>query len=291
MRDIASGEDAQVAAVVETVRDVTPDILVLQGFDWDYEGRALAAFNAQLGGFYPHRLALKPNTGRMTQVDLNGDGRRFDPQDAQGYGAFTGQAGMAVLSRYPIDAPKVQDFSDVLWRDLPEAQLPYKEGKPFPSAEAHSVQRLSSVAHWVVPIDVPQIGRVSLLTWHGSTPAFDGPEDRNGRRGGDEARFWQVFLDGHFGAAPDRRFVLAGVSNIDPSRGDGQRAVMAALLSDPRLLDPPGLRAATVKWARTGPLRVSYILPSKDWSVASSGITPENMTASRHRLIWVELTP
>ena len=83
MRDIASGEDAQVAAVVETVRDVTPDILVLQGFDWDYEGRALAAFDAQLGGFYPHRLALKPNTGRMTQVDLNGDGRRFDPQDAQ----------------------------------------------------------------------------------------------------------------------------------------------------------------------------------------------------------------
>ncbi len=34
-----------------------------------------------------------------------------------------------------------------------------------------------------------------LLASHPTPPAFDGPEDRNGRRNHDEIRFWNDYLD------------------------------------------------------------------------------------------------
>jgi len=54
----------------------------------------------------------------------------------------------------------------------------------------------------------------------------------------------------------------------------------------------------TVDWPRVGRLRVDYVLPSADWSVADAGVfwpapdTPghtEALAASRHRLVWVDL--
>jgi len=286
LRDILKGED-QVTAVQSVIDSAAPDVLVLQSFDWDYEGRALAAFAAGLTSDYPHRFAAQPNTGMPTGLDMDGDGRRFGPRDAQGYGTYLGQGGMAVLSRYPIGA--VTDFSAMLWSDLPSANLPVTNGAPFPSAEAQAAQRLSSVAHWVLPIQTPE-GQFTLLTWHGSTPVFDGPEDRNGKRGGDEARFWQIYLDGAFGpvtASP----VVMGQSNIDPTKGEGQHAIMAALLSDPRLSDPEGLRVPTANWPQTGPMRASYILPARNLTVAGTGRTEPNPDASRHVLIWADIIP
>lgn len=268
------------------IDSAAPDVLVLQGFDWDYEGRALAAFAEGLSRDYPHLFAAQPNTGIPTGIDLDGDDRRFGPRDAQGYGTFLGQGGMAVLSRYPIGA--VQNFSALLWRDLPGAALPTRrDGSAFPSDAAQAVQRLSSVAHWAIPIEAPD-GPITLLTWHGSTPVFDGPEDRNGRRGGDEARFWQLYLDGAFGAAPDA-FVLAGQSNIDPGKGEGRRAIMADLLADARLQDPPGLRTPTANWEQTGPMRASYILPSVGLTITGTGVTAPDPEASRHVLIWADI--
>ncbi|MCB2058676.1 MAG: hypothetical protein KDE30_12270, partial [Novosphingobium sp.] len=38
LRDISSGKDAQVAAVVAVIAAVRPDVLVLQGIDWDFDG-------------------------------------------------------------------------------------------------------------------------------------------------------------------------------------------------------------------------------------------------------------
>ncbi|WP_349813529.1 endonuclease/exonuclease/phosphatase family protein [Pseudosulfitobacter pseudonitzschiae] len=312
LRDIAGGKDAQIDAVVAVLVHTQADIVVVQGFDYDLTGAALAAFAKLLdaqGLRYPHQFALRPNTGMPTGQDMDGDGRLGGPRDAQGYGAFSGQGGMAVLSRYPVARDAVRDFSGLLWADLPGATLPRTDAGPFPDAKAQAAQRLSSTAHWVVPIDVPQVGRVTLLTYHATPPVFDGPEDRNGQRNADETRFWQVYLDGAFGPAPSDRFVLLGDANLDPAAGDGHKHVMRQLLDDPRLTDtaPTSAGAAatgdttdTADWddPYPGNLRADYVLPSADWTVTDSGVVwpahPDPMAdavvrASRHHLVWVDL--
>ncbi len=312
LRDITRGEDVQIDAVVAVLVHAQADIVALQGFDYDLTGAALAAFAKALeaeGLHYPHQFALRPNTGMVTGLDMDGDGRLGGPGDSQGFGAFSGQGGMAILSRYPVARDAVRDFSGLLWVDLPGATLPRTDAGPFPSVAAQAAQRLSTTGHWVVPVDVPDIGRVSLLTYHATPPVFDGPEDRNGLRNADETRFWQVYLDGAFGAAPTTRFVLLGDANLDPSAGDGLQPVMRRLLSDPRLIDvaptSPGATAVgdatdTADWDDPNPgnMRVDYVLPSADWTVTDSGVVwpaPDDpfaqtvAQASRHRLVWVDL--
>lgn len=318
LRDIQRARDPQINAVIAVIVHVAPDILALQGIDWDYDGVALAAFADRLeeaGQAYPYRFALRPNSGMATGLDMDGDGRRGRPRDAQGYGLFTGQGGMAILSRYPILHGEVQDFTPMLWRDLPGAILPtYPDGQPFPSDEAQTAQRLSSTGHWVVPIILPNGQQMSLLTFQATPPVFDGPEDLNGRRNHDEIRFWRLFLNGEIGTPPTGRFVLAGGANLDPFDSDGRNAAIATLLDDPRLqtISPPSPGAAiardqghagpnqldTVDWEKPGRLRVDYLLPSQGWQVVDTGVYwPEPdaagyndvITASRHRLVWVDL--
>ncbi|MCE8514659.1 endonuclease/exonuclease/phosphatase family protein [Ruegeria pomeroyi] len=316
LRDIAGGRDTQVAAVVSVIAFARPDILALQGLDWDHEGRALDALAVQLaaaGWEMAHRFAAQPNSGRAINLDLDGDGRIGGPGDAQGYGRFSGQGGIAILSRHPIAQANVQDFSALLWRDLPGATLPESNGYPFPTAEAQAVQRLASTGHWLVPIDTDQ-GSMVLLTYQAGPPVFDGPEDRNGLRNRDETRFWQLLLDGAVGTMPDLPFVLAGGANLDPQDGEGHHGAIETLLTDPRLQDPapvsPGAAKAgsqghrgpdaqdTVDWPGIGRFRVDYVLPSIHWRVTGSGViwpTPEDPSAglvsqaSRHRLVWVDL--
>nr|WP_241188255.1 endonuclease/exonuclease/phosphatase family protein [Pseudohalocynthiibacter aestuariivivens] len=317
LRDIEQGRDPQVAALIQVVTAVAPDILLLQGVDYDLELRALDALRQQIskaGQDYPYMFARRPNTGWQTGHDQDGDGRLAEPEDAQGFGRFAGEGGMAILSRFALDAEAAQDFSTLLWRDLPGATLPRKNSQPFPSPQVQAALRLASVAQWVVPVRHPR-GRLHLLTFHASAPVFDGPEDRNGLRNRDQLRFWQLYLDGAFGPAPARRYVLAGVTNQDPLDGEGRKAGIRDLLDDPRLIDPRPVRAGpapdtpghqtdprldSVAWPgpEPGHLRVSYILPSRDWQIAASGIywpaedTPEGTaaaTASRHRMVWVDL--
>lgn len=317
LRDLTRGTDDQIAAVVQVIAQVSPDILALQGVDWDHDGAALAALADRLraaGANYPHRLALRPNSGMATDLDLDGDGRLGGPGDAQGFGSFSGQGGLAILSRHPILRDRVRDFSALLWRDLPGALLPrHGDGTPFPSPEAQAVQRLSSTGHWIVPIALPDGGTVQVLNFHATPPVFDGPEDRNGRRNHDELVLWRAVLDGAFGAPPDR-FVLTGQANLDPDDSDGRPEAIRALLADTRLQDPApasaGAAAApdqghaganaldTVDWPRVGRLRVDYVLPSADWRVLGSGVFwpapgdaghAEAVAASRHRMVWVDL--
>ncbi|MEM9636465.1 MAG: endonuclease/exonuclease/phosphatase family protein, partial [Pseudomonadota bacterium] len=233
-----------------------------------------------------------------------------EPRDAQSYGRFSGEGGMAILSRYPIDIDAIQDFSAMLWQDLPGALLPVTEEGPFPSAEAQAVQRLSTIGHWAVPIDVPDVGRVTIMAFQASPPVFDGPEDRNGRRNHDEIVFWQHYLAGTFGPAPQDRFVLMGDFNQDRRGGEGIKAAITGILDDPRLQDPlpestgsaqaTGDPLDTVDWNDPVPgnLRVDYVLPSSDWRVIGTGVlwpdaeTPLGQAvemASRHRLVWVDI--
>lgn len=306
LRDLMRGDD-QARAVAQVVAHVAPDVLVLQGVDYDADLLALTALRdviAEAGQRYEHVFALPPNTGVPTGLDMDGDGRLGGPRDAQGYGRFRGADGMVVLSRWPVVTDGVRDFSEVLWRDVPGAVLPVVDGAPFPSVEAQAAQRLSSVGHWVVPIAHPK-GVVTMMTFAAGPPVFDGPEDRNGLRNADEIRFWQVFLDGGFGEAPKERFVIAGNANLDPDAGEGRREVIADLINDPRLQDPLRDAGPTVDWAEPTPgdLRVSYVLPSADWTVEAGGVfwpragaqdhellSFDDVTASRHKLVWVDIS-
>jgi len=294
LRDLQHDKDLQVAAVIEVIANARPDILALQGIDWDLEARALTALAdrlAKAGVEYPYRLALRPNSGQDSGLDLDGDGRAGGPGDAQGWGRFTGQGGIAVLSRFPILRQEVRDFTPLLWRDLPGAELPtHPDGAPFPSEAAQAAQRLSSTGHWAVPIALPDGPRLTLLTFQAGPPVFDGPEDRNGRRNADEIRLWQLYLDGALGPAAAGHVVIAGGANLDPERGAGRHRAIRSLLADPRLHDPlPG--RPTAAFDGPGPLRVDYLLPSTDWRVEAAGLSAPAPKASRHRLIWVDLAP
>lgn len=287
LRDLSLNKEPQLLAVLATIAEAKADVVVLQNIDYDLQNLALAALADRLD--YPFHFAAPPNAGLMTPLDLDGNGQLGEAADAQGFGRFFGQGSMAILSRHPILADEVKDFSTLLWRDLPMAMLPEADGKPFPSVEAQAIQRLSSHGHWAVPIQHPILGRITILTYHATPPVFDGPEDRNGRRNHDETAFWTHYLDGAFGPVPGDRFILMGDANLDPNAGDGMGRAMTRLLTDARLQDPLPMQP-TVTFGPTGPMRVDYVLPSADWRVTAAQVTPANPDASRHSLVWVDLT-
>ena len=329
LRDILQDKTSDIGTIVQTVARVSPDILVLTGIDWDYGGAALDALADRFedaGEQYPHQFALKPNRGIPTGVDLDGDGYSDGPADAHGFGWFTGQNGMAILSKYPIDKNNVQDLSGLLWADFPNALLPEIDGKPFPSAEAIAVQRLSTTGHWVVPIETDHWS-INLLAYAAGTPVFDGPEDRKGRRNHDENLLWLRYLEGALPFdPPEGLVVIAGNANQDPKDGEGLKDAINAVLGSPRLRDPMPMsdqgRIAsssqggpnvlhhsdpvfdTVDWADddgdAGNLRVSYVLPDSRLEVVTSGVfwpgpgdplfeAYAEEDAPQHRLVWVDV--
>lgn len=301
LRDIEK-PDPQVTAVIAVILQINSDILLVQSFDYDYDLMALGAFRdalATAGVVYPHIYARRPNSGMPSGADLDGDGALGDPHDAQSYGMFSGQGGMALLSRFPVEHTTALDLSALLWIDFPGGVGP-KRRLVLPAPIAR-VQRLSSVGHWVMPVATPW-GRLTLMGFHANTPVFDGPEDRNGLRNADELRLWQAYLDGAFGPPPQEKFVILGDANNDPTQGEGRKPELLGLLDDPRLQDvvPTSQTqgAATVHWPKVGRMRVDYVLPSTDLRVSAAGVfwplppdpmAPVAAAASRHRLVWVDL--
>lgn len=298
LRDLQKGDDAGLDAITAMALQISPDILVLTDFDFDLDGLALAAFASGFAGLYPHQFARAPNTGLATGFDIDGNGRTGEARDAQGYGRFAGDGGLAILSRYPIDGAAVTDLSAVLWRDLPDAILPQIDGKPFFAPEVLDILRLPSTAHWIVPIRLPDNTLVSILAFSATPPVFDGPEDMNGLRGRDELRIWEYVLNGGFGPPPES-FVIAGNSNLDPVNGDGDSAAMEAFLTRPDIRDPH-VGTTNADWGEDGPgrLRVSYVLPSTDWRIIDAGtLGPVDAAADGgeadagpHGLVWVDIS-
>ncbi|WP_338082004.1 endonuclease/exonuclease/phosphatase family protein [Donghicola mangrovi] len=283
LRAILSGDDPQVEAVAAVIAHAHPDILLLQGIDYDLRGHTLTALAeglARHGIDYPHRFARLPNAG----LPIAGT----DPPQFHSFGRFAGSGGMAILSRFPIEAEEARDFSDMRWRG---------QAWTVPPDMAHPDQRLSTMGHWDVPVRLPT-GVLHLLAFHATPPVFDGPQDENGLRNGDEVAFWQHYLDGDYGPAPER-FVILGDFNNDPELGEGVKPPLSALLADTRLRDPTP-NAPTVDWSGLGlpPMRVSYILPDKSTYVTGSGTVwppPDDHllqtvnSASRHRLVWADI--
>ena len=286
LRDLRKGAP-DIDHVLARLADVDADIWVLQDIDYDAGGMALSAL-AELAG-YPYRFALAPNAGLRSGEDLDGNGRIGGPRDAQGYGWFSGQGGMAILSRYPVTL--MADETARLWADQPWAALPQTADGPFLTAAALAVQRLSSVGQWAVRVDLPG-GALTILTAHATTPVFDGPEDRNGLRNADEIRLLREMLEDVPGPA-----LIAGDLNLDPGGGEGRREVIRALLAHPRLRDPhPGQATVDFGVESAGKLRVSYVLPTRDLIVDDAGVAWSDPPArkgvrfTRHHPVWVDIT-
>ena len=296
VRDVAAGE-AQAAAALDVIAHVGADAILLLDVDWDAGGAGLAALQQALadrGLPYPYGYAGRPNAGAPSGLDLDGDGRRGRARDALGYGRFTGDGGLALLSRWPVavEAP------NPLWAEVsPEAPALLPQG-------GAAVVPLATAAQWVVALDAPG-GPVTLVTLAAGTPVFDGPEDRNGLRNRDELRFAARLAT----EAADPVVVL-GRANVDPADGEGRRDGLAALLDHPRLADPrprggggggaghagdPALDTAA--WEGPGPLRVDYVLPDRAFEVVGSGVlwpvdgpmADAVAAAGPGRAVWVDL--
>lgn len=296
-------------AALAMIAATDADVILLTGIDYDLDLVALSALADALsarGPPFPHRFALRPNTGMATGLDLDGSGRAGDPRDAQGYGRFAGEGGMAVLSRLPILKGAVRDFSAFLWRDLPGSRQPAGT-----EPDAAAVQRLSTTGHWEVPLALPDGRVLRLLAWHATPPVF---EPRNAARNHDETAFWLRLLGGELAIPPPAApFVLLGDANLDPVDGDGQPEAIRQLLAHPALQDVPPRHATqrddpghkgdpaldTADYGGSiGGLRVEYILPSRGLTVLGSGIlwpppgdalAPLAQAASRHRPLWVDI--
>jgi len=258
--DLSTPADVQAQTVAEIIQRVRPDVLLINEFDFDAQGTAAQLFQqnylsvAHNGAdpiTYPYRFVAPSNTGIPSGFDLDNSGMVGGGNDAFGFGAFPGQFGMVVYSRYPIEAKQARTFQNFLWQDMPGALLPDDPATPAPadwySPDELDVFRLSSKSHWDLPVRIDD-EVVHLLASHPTPPVFDGPEDRNGTRNFDEIRFWADYVtggrtsryiyddDGRVGGLPrGASFVIVGDQNSDPLDGDSIPGAAQQLLEHPRV--------------------------------------------------------
>jgi len=240
-QNLANGKEPRLQQVAEILQRVRPDIVVLNEFDYDPDCDAADLFNehylakgwnGQQTIHYAYSYRGPVNTGVDSGLDLDGNGKTGEPQDAWGYGSFAGQYGMLVLSRFPIREEATRTFQHFPLSSLPAAQRPFSpDGSSYFPDDIWKQLRLSSKSHWDLLIDVN--GRdLHFLVHHPTPPVFDGPENRNGKRNYDENRFWIEYLGrgekdyivddkgGTGGLNKGALFVIAGDLNADPLDGD-----------------------------------------------------------------------
>jgi len=291
-------ETDEIVAIVTALALLDADVVLLIGFDNDYAGQSALALQVALanaGANYATVLPLTGNEGVPSGLDLDGDGRLNGWGDNWGFGKFQGHDSMILLSRLP--ATQTRRWADLRWADLPNATMPRTEDGPFPTPEIAAQLRLSSHAHWDVPLQT-QSGLLHLFISNPTPPVFDGPEDANGLRNNDEIGFWLEYLSGTtlrddtgndapFSGEP---FIVIGDLNADPNLGDGLRFELRALLADDRLSDPAQLQTATAYWNGLPPMRVDYILPAATLQIMDGGTAAavENTTTA-HRIIWLDI--
>jgi 3-phytase len=323
--DLSTPDNAQARVIAEIVQRARPDVLLINEFDYDPRAAVLFRDNylavGQNGAApvrYPYHFIAPSNTGIASGLDLNNDGTVVSTpgapgygDDALGFGAFPGQFGMVVYSRYPIDRHDVRTFQHFRWKDMPGALLPDDPTTPAPadwySPAELRVLPLSSKSHWDVPIE---IGRrtVHFLVSHPTPPVFDGAEDRNGRRNFDEIGFWSDYVTpgkgrylyddrgGRGGLRTGSSFVIAGDQNSDPLDGDSIPGAAQQLLENRWIDDsfaPSSAGAAeaavlqgganathrsdprfdTADFADSAPgnLRADYVLPSRSGLTVRGG--------------------
>ena len=264
VRDLKTG-DEQAKRIATIVQIVAPDVLLANEVDYS-DGEAAKLLRdmyflkpqANAWKTQPSTLAnlftAPVNTGMPSGLDLNLNGRTADSDDSWGYGAFPGQYGMAVFSRFPISEKEVRSFQMFRWSQMPGAKRPKLLDKAtgkekfFHTDEVWNKLRLSSKSHWDVPIEINGT-TLHLIASHPTPPVFDGPEDRNGCRNHDEIRLVKDYVSGTAEGsylvddkgksgplAADARFVILGDLNSDPKDGSGISQGIIDLLSSKRVL-------------------------------------------------------
>ena len=312
-------KDDQLKRVAGIIQAVRPDVLLINEFDYDSTGRSVEDFifnylmRGQFGldGIrYRFSYVGPVNTGIASPYDLNRDGKVEGPGDAWGYGAYPGQYGMLVLSRYPIATRQLRTFRLFKWKDMPNALLPiHGSGQAWYSDTMLRWFPLSSKSMWDVPIWTGS-SLVHFIVSHPTPPAFDGDEKRNSRRNHDEIRLVADYVsgdqersayiyddEGHRGGLEsDHPFVIAGDLNADPLDGNSHPGAIDQLLKHDRIGSEPipasegGPESAhrmggsnlthrgdpahdtAVFGDPPGNLRVDYVLPSNDIRIVDSGV-------------------
>jgi Endonuclease/Exonuclease/phosphatase family len=301
----------QARNVAEVIQRVRPDVLLINEFDFDPAAVALFHDNflqvSQNGSApikYRYSFIAPSNTGIPTGKDLDNNGAIGGGNDAFGFGAFPGQFGMVVYSKYPIATEDVRTFQVFRWKDMPGNLIP----TPFYAPDEVDILRLSSKSHWDIPIEIGK-KTVHFLVAHPTPPVFDGPEDRNGRRNFDEIRFWADYISPgksdyiyddegvHGGLKPGELFVIAGDQNSDPLDGDSVPGAIQQLLDHPLIntkstpqsagaveatalqgganlshRSDPRFDTADFSDAAPGNLRADYVLPRKNLKIVDSGV-------------------
>ncbi len=338
----------QIKKIAEIIRHVRPHVILLNEFDHPcpvpgdssdcHADEAIELFKhhylkpSLASGTdpitYSWHFAAGSNTGTAAGVDLNNDAA-VNEDDVFGFGAFSGQYGMAVLSQFPLINKEIRTFQQFLWRDMPDALWPMvtdEDNKPkhYYSDAARKVFRLSSKSHWDIPINVEDTV-IHLLASHPTPPVFDGEEDRNGRRNHDEIRFWADYVDAQDnsyiyddmkrsgGLPTNRRFVILGDLNASPDEGDATNGAIDQLLqhtavnasftpvSEGAVDNAPDNTFAsshTATWA----LRVDYVLPSsRGLDIVDGAVFWPSQSelpyqwynvgdpGTDHRLVWLDL--
>jgi Endonuclease/Exonuclease/phosphatase family len=306
-----TNDSAQLRAVLDIVAINDPDVLLINEFDTGTDGdAATVAMFAQLAG-YPYFFTDASNTGIPSGFDLNNNDVIGGGDDALGFGAFPGQFGLAVFSKFPIDVGGARTFQHFLWKDMPGALLPIdpRTGEPWYLPEELDILPLSSKSHWDVPIEIGGT-TVHFLVSHPTPPVFDGDEDRNGTRNFDEIGFWADYVQPGVrsryiyddrgttgGLRPGAAFVIAGDQNSDPLDGDSIPGAIQQLLDHPRVNDrdapssagaveaaelqgganlthrsDPQFDTADFADGAPGNLRADYVLPSKRLHIVDSAV-------------------
>ena len=269
----------QIEKVAEIIQWVRPDILVLQEFDYDPEGKALHLFQENYLKISHHgappltflnTYAFSSNSGLPSGMDMDNDGRNDSPSDALGFGLYPGQYAFAILSNYPILEDNIRTFQKFLWKNMPRARLPhFPTGEPWYSQEKLAILRLSSKNHVDVPIQFPTT-LLHILIAHPTPPAFDGQEFRNRLRNFDEIRLLTDYLtpetayylyddQGRLGGLETTdHFVIMGDMNADPYVGNSLKGAIEQLLHHPRVNS-----------------QVNEIIPASQGSIENTLLHPE----------------
>jgi 3-phytase/alkaline phosphatase D len=329
-RHLISGDDQALKKVAAIIQQVRPDVLLLNEFDY-YELDSTLLFiknyletpqfeNKAIS--YDHSLSGAVNTGSDSGLDLNNNGVLGEPEDAWGFGKFSGQYGMAVLSRFPLKLER--SFRFFKWSDMPDALIPTNpDGSTWYPEEIYEKLRLSSKSHWDIAITI-EGQQVHFLVSHPTPPVFDGPEDRNGKRNHDEIRLWADYIDpeksgyiyddhGKKGGLANRtQFVIAGDLNADPVDGDSSNNAILQLLKHPKVdadclpISNGSEEATTAQGGKNlqhqgnpasdtgdfndkyaGNMRIDYALPSATLNVVGCGVFWPAMDEPGHDLVDV----
>ncbi len=301
--ELAAPGSVQAQRVAETVQRAAPDVVLLTDFDVDSGEAAARSFRTnylavgtggQEGIDYPYVYTAEVNNGVDTGADLDNDGVIGGPGDSFGPGEFAGQHGMVLFSRHPLEEDGIRTFRDLRWNTVPGNAIP--EGK-YTELE-RSVLRLSSTAHWDIPV------RVGDRTVHvlAAQPEDPGAGTAPVERHHDEMRFWADYIagdagdtgyleddEGRAGGLPaGSDFVLVGDFGPRAERAlDGDHpAAIASLLESEAIQDPaprsagalaadPDAATAT-RAVRDGGgvelLRSDYVLPSATLEATAAGV-------------------